>query len=300
MTMLEDLSHRIESDVRGSQEAAVEKQVKEALTELKNQFKYTDSYLSTLYDKNFSKYLKSKTFNSPKKLNYEIVVINNIKQNLIKQWIVAKGLDVTEKSLDEIKKAIYWVCWISQKLSNNNEVGNLIKWVIDEIMAYPDMCIQILKDIFAFAKSLWQMIKSPDDLLKQIGQAYWDVFTQWLNSPEAQYRTWRSAALLVLTFIPWWMGKSLLNVGRWIIKQTWKNISMQPIKQVWKTVLKNGLSQTAKSVAKQTWKVIVKESPKLAMKTAKKWIWEVRNQAISQAASPTKLPPEALQNGPVV
>ena len=39
-------------------------------------------------------------------------------------------------------------------------------------MAYPDMCNQILKDIFAFAKSLWQMIKNPEDLLKQIGQAY--------------------------------------------------------------------------------------------------------------------------------
>ncbi len=239
MAMLEDLSHRIESDVRGSQEAAVEKQVKEALAELKNQFKYTDSYLSTLYDGNFKNYLKSKTFNSSENLNYEIAAINNIKYKLIKKWIDAKSW--AEESPNEFTKAIYWICWISQKINKNDEVRNLIKWVIDEIMAYPDMVIQILKDITGFAKSLWHIIKKPVDLLEQLAQAYWDAFTQWLATPEAQYRTWRSATLLVLTLIPWWMGESLLNVCKWVIRQTWKNISMQSIKQAWKTVLKNGL-----------------------------------------------------------
>ena len=85
MAISDSLSKRIERDVRGSQETAIEVQVKNSLSEIKNKFKYAESYLSTLYDSGFKAYLKSKVFNNIENLPKEILAINNIKQRLIKQ-----------------------------------------------------------------------------------------------------------------------------------------------------------------------------------------------------------------------
>ena len=80
MAISDSLAKKVEADVKGSQEAAVEAQVKNALSEIKNKFKYTESYLSTLYDSGFKTYLRSKTFERPEKLPKEIIAINNIKE----------------------------------------------------------------------------------------------------------------------------------------------------------------------------------------------------------------------------
>ncbi len=45
MAISDSLAKKVEADVKGSQESAVEAQVKNALSEIKNKFKYTESYL---------------------------------------------------------------------------------------------------------------------------------------------------------------------------------------------------------------------------------------------------------------
>ena len=78
MAISKDLAKTIESDVKGSKQEDVEKQVKDALAELKNKLNIKQEYqLSTLYELNFQKYLRSKRFDTiePK----EIIAINNIK-----------------------------------------------------------------------------------------------------------------------------------------------------------------------------------------------------------------------------
>lgn len=265
MAISDSLAKRVESDVKGSQEAAVEAAVKDALSDLKNKFKYQESYLSTLYDTGFQAYLKDRTFNSPEKLAKEITAINNIKLKLINQWLEAKKS--AEHSPNFVtRNVIYPICWISQELSKNTKIGNVVKWVIDELMAIPDMVLQILKNPAEFAKSLWQLIKNPKDLWNWLKQAYWDAFTQWLATPDAQYRTWRSVTLIALTFLPWGAAKFWLNVAKWWIKTT--------TKQIWKITAKNAAKSTVKTWAKNWAKNVVKSAPKSVARkteTALKW-----------------------------
>lgn len=253
MAISDSLAKKVENDVKGSQEAAVEAQVKNALSEIKNKFKYTESYLSTLYDSGFKAFLKSKTFDRPENLPKEIIAINNIKQRIIRQWLEAKKEKVESPNL--VTKAIYWICWISVDLNNNGKMKNIVKWIIDECMAIPDMLIQIMQHPIDFAKWLWTLITHPWQLWNALVQAYWDAFTQWLSTPSAQYRTWRSATLIALTFIPWWLGKSLFNVGKTALRASkWainKGIAKVTWKITWKETAKNAAKQTAKQTAER-------------------------------------------------
>jgi hypothetical protein len=78
-------------------------------------------------------------------------------------------------------------------------MGNLMKGVIDELMAIPDLVIQIVNHPIDFAKGLREMCKNPGQLWEALKEAFTDAFTQGLESPEAQYRTGRSATLIVLS-----------------------------------------------------------------------------------------------------
>lgn len=248
MAISENLSRRVEADVKGSQEAAVESQVKNALSEIKNKFKYTESYISTLYDSGFKAYLKSKTFNSPENLGKEIIAINNIKQRLIKQWLEAKK--DKENSPNLVTKWIYWTLWISRDIHQNGKIKNLLKWVIDECMAIPDLAFYIIQHPIDFAKWLGNLVLHPWQLWTALKQAYWDAFTQSISTPEGAYRKWRSATLIALTFIPWWLGKSLFNVGR--------------------TTLRTSKSAINRGFAKVTWKETAKKTTKQATQTAER------------------------------
>ena len=115
MAISDSLAKRVESDVKGAQEAAVESAVKNALSDIKNKFKYQESYISTLYETSFQTYLKDRTFDSSEKLPKEIISINNIKQKIIKQWLEAKKS--SEHSPNFVtRNIIYPICWISQKI----------------------------------------------------------------------------------------------------------------------------------------------------------------------------------------
>ena len=249
MAISDSLAKKVEADVKGSQEAAVEAQVKNALSEIKNKFKYTESYLSTLYDSGFKTYLRSKTFERPEKLPKEIIAINNIKQRIIKQWLEAKKEKINSPNL--AKQSIYRTLWISRDINNNGKAKNIIKWVIDECMAIPDMLIHIVQHPIDFAKWIWTLITHPWQLWNALKQAYWDAFTQWLSTPSAQYRTWRSATLIALTFIPWWLGKSLLNVGKTTLRAGKWAIKKGVAKVTWKETAKNTAKQTAKQTAER-------------------------------------------------
>ena len=246
MALSNSLSQKIDSDVRGSQEKAIETQVKNSLSEIKNKFKYTESYISTLYDSSFKSYLKLKTFNSPDKLPKEITILNNMKLQLIKQWLEAKK--AAEQSPNLVTKWIYWICWISKDISKNNTTENFIKWVIDELMAIPDMLVQIVKDPIWFGKALYKLITNPKDLRNGLKQAYWDAFTQSLSTPEGAYRKWRSAMLIALSFLPWGAAKFWLNLTRWVRRTVVKKSSNISTK-IW---LKNSTKEVSKTIAKKT------------------------------------------------
>ena len=46
------------------------------------------------------------------------------------------------------------------------------------------------------------MAKNPGQIRKALKEAFTDAFTQGLGTPEAQYRTGRSATLIVLSLFP--------------------------------------------------------------------------------------------------
>ena len=306
MAISDSLAKRVESDVKGSQEAAIEAAVKDALSDFKNKFKYQESYLSTLYDTGFQAYLKDRTFDSPEKLPKEITAINNIKLKLIKQWLEAKKS--TEHSPNFVtRNVIYPICWISQDLSKNNKIRNIMKWVIDELMAIPDMVIQIFKNPAEFARSLWKLIMNPKDLWNWLKQAYGDVFTQInMGTPDAQYRRWRSTTLIVLTFLPWGAAKFwfnvakswVKNVGKWISKVTAKNTVKSTVKNATKSTVKNATkSAPAKSILTKTekwlkwhkaWNTMYRELNWWAKTYAEKQVTKNANRIKTEAGTATK------------
>jgi hypothetical protein len=170
------------------------------LKEIKDKFKYDDDYLSTLYRAEFKNFLSSKSFESGN-VATEIVKLNNIKLNIIKQAL-EKNKESVQKPNWVTRNVIYPACNISPDISKNGKMGNLMKGVIDELMAIPDLVVQILKNPMEFAKGLGELCKNPMQLLKALKEAFTDAFTQGLATPEAQYKTGRSATLIVLSLFP--------------------------------------------------------------------------------------------------
>lgn len=194
------ITTEVKNDVKGNAERIVEEQTLNSLKEIKDKLKYDNDYLSTLYKAEFKNFLKRKSFES-KNIGPDIIKLNNIKLGIIK-----RGLEKNKENLQKpnwvTRKIIYPACNISPDISKNSQMGNIMKGVIDELMAIPDVLLMIVKDPLAFGKGLWEMIKKPGEIRKTLKEAFTDAFTQGIATPEAQYRTGRSATLIILSLFP--------------------------------------------------------------------------------------------------
>ena len=206
----ERLKNEVREDVIWKKEAEVEAKVISMLQEIKDQVMLEDEYVHDLYRKEFKAKLKEKEhtwiWDTFKKLNN------------IKLWIIERELNKRKGEILEpnrvTKNVIYPVCGISMDINKNWKVLNVMKGVIDELMALPDMVAEIAKHPIDFAKGMARIIQNPGQMIKSIVASYTDI-AWWWGTPESQYKTWRSATLIVLTFFPWWWWwKWLLNIAK--------------------------------------------------------------------------------------
>ena len=137
----------VKNDVKGAQENVIEDATLQGLKEIKDKFQYDDEYLSTLYKAEFKHFLTSKNFET---INAnEIVQLNNIKLNIIKKAL-EKNKEQAQNPNRVTRKIIYPACNIDQDIAKNGKVANLIKGVIDELMAIPDLVVMIIKNPIEF------------------------------------------------------------------------------------------------------------------------------------------------------
>lgn len=208
-----EISERLKSEVREDvvwkKEAEVEAKVIGYLQEIKDQVMLEDEYVHDLYRKEFKAKLKEK--------EHTWIWDTFTKLNNIKLWIIERELNKRKWEILEpnwvTKNVIYPVCGISMDINKNWKVLNVVKGVIDELMALPDMVAEIAKHPIDFAKGMARIIQNPGQMIKSIVESYTDI-AWWFATPEAQYKTWRSATLIVLTFFPWGWWKWLVNIAK--------------------------------------------------------------------------------------
>ena len=214
MGFSKELEVEVKSDVEGKEELKVEEEIIKSLKEIKEQVIWLeDEDVRVLYRDEFKAFLKGRKFNRYEKNDDNRKKLKNIKNGIIEREL-EKRKDEVLKPNRVTRNVIYPVCWISMNINKNWKIKNLVKWVIDELMALPDMILEIKKHPVDFAKGMARIISNPKQMIKSILESFTDAFTQWLWTPEAQYRTWRSATLIVLSFFPWWIWKWLLNIAK--------------------------------------------------------------------------------------
>lgn len=283
---LTNLKTEIESDVRGSAEQMVEEHALNSLKEIKNKLKLDDEYITTLYKAEFKTYLKSKSFENWN-LAPEIIKINNIKLEIIKKWLEKNKEQLSDPN--RVTRRILYPIWnISTDISNNGPTKNIIKGIIDELMAIPDMAIMILKNPKEFGMGLWEMIKNPGTMLKALKEAFTDAFTQGMATPEAQYRTGRSSTLIVLSLFPGGIGKSLFNVAKTSTRIATRATVKTAKKVVWKStaesakVISKGAKNMTKDLGKHTANKIEQQAIKQGEKATKKTIDQIQKWTLNK------------------
>ena len=250
---VETLYKQIENDVIWNYESQLENKAKNSINKLKQKWKLSESELNKIYNTNYKKLL-SWNINSVQILTNKISQLDSLTNKLIAKYL-SKSL---EKTKDPWYKGwIYFVCWwIDSDIRNNGKIKNIAKWVIDEIISIPEMFAEVAKHPIETWKALYNaLIKNFSWTMKEIAKQYGNIFSG-LWTPEAQYKTWRSAALIILTFLPGWAAKWLSKIttmAKNTLKSTWRWI-----KKAGTAIVKWEVKETTKNVMKK-WKEAVKK-----------------------------------------
>lgn len=250
-----ELISTIENDTSWAKECPVEEHAVKALERLKNEWKFSDDELQQLYSTELKQYLW--TIDSDNAMLYKVQKLNAITWKLLKTRL--EQAKETKESSDSswFKNMIYWCIWVDKKIESNTTGKNIAKWVIDELASIPEMMCEIVKHPIDFWQWLYvALVKNFAQTMNAIKNSYTDVF-QWSETPEKAYKTGRSAVNIILTLLPWFIGKKLLQIG----KTTGKRGVV-----LWKWAWKIG-----QKVLPRTSEKIVKWA-KIAAETTKKWV----------------------------
>jgi len=215
------LKSQIREDITWSQQLSLENATIEALARLKQKAAISDEELKSIYETNFNKLVSG---NSDSKNLLEIWINLKSVENKLMVTYLSRAKENSEKPPSAVRKIIYSCCGIKNDLNQNSKSKNIAKWVIDELMAIPELLSQIInpswwfKNAREFATWLYNaLIRNFSQTIREIAKSFTDVF-KWTDTPEKQYRTWRSAMLIVLSLIPWAIGKWLLRAWRMVTK----------------------------------------------------------------------------------
>ena len=258
MATPQELWLEIKNDIKWTFEKSLEKKAFEALNKLKKEGKMSQEEITKLYNTNFKKFLQVDV-KTDDILVQKILQIDNVTKKLLalqlskpkeSEWLTSKAKDL-----------IYRTANIDKDIYKNSSWANIAKGVIDEILSIPEMLEQAIKHPIDFAKWLKSaLIDNFSQTMKAMKEQFTDI-ASWLWNAESQYKTWRSAVLIIMTFFPWWLWKTLLNIGKSVPKL---------FSKAWRSSLKNWAElsiKTAKSSVKESIK-----KPINYIKESKLWI----------------------------
>ena len=260
-----NITNKIEQDINWSMEIALEDTTKDLLKKLQEKWLLSNDELNAVYETNF-KDIVSWSIDDGSELAEKITQLHSIQNKLLATYM-ANAKEKNEEP-GHIKSLLYWTCGIDTDITKNSSAKNITKGIIDEIMSIPEMLIEIVKSPIAFGESMYEaLIMNFWETMSAIKDSYTDILGG-IDTPESAYKTGRSWVLIILTFFPGAIGKTLLNIWRTTGKLAAK--------------IGKGASNAAKSWLK---KAFPKSAESLAKKASKKTIDLNKNMHTSREAA---------------
>lgn len=274
VTLNRNLENELVNDIGWKFQQDLEKKAKESLLDLKKKGKFSDQELHQLYKTNFKQLLKINV-NDASVLVKKSSEIDNVTKKLL-----AINLKNGKESgvVNKIKGIIYRPLGIDHDLKKNDKKRNIMKGVIDEVMGLPEM--------------LESIIASPMEFLSWLKNIFsWETWKQMLadmanigmSTPEQQYQSGKTAAMVLMMIFPWWIAKiaaKILKKTKWFIKKNFSKWGKWIVKEAdgkwvkWQknqgkekqTTNKNNKSTTNKNNKEIVWGKLEK------IKGFKKWL----------------------------
>ena len=280
--MTPEINKLIENDIKGAEEKHLENKVKDAIKKLQEKGKLSNEELKTVYTTNYKKLFSGEI------KNVDILMKKTSELDQLTNKLIATYLKKNREKTKEwdswtgkiARKTAYTIFNIDQDLTKNSEIGNIGKGIIDELLSIPEMFEQLVKHPIDTFKGLYvALVENFSQTMKDIAKQYTNIFSG-LGTPQDQYKTGRSAALIILTFLPgWatkWLGKlvsaakNLVSRGTGAAKNIVKTTLTSGVKAgvretvaIWKNAGKKAIE-----VTKNTYKATI-EGTKNAYKGAK-------------------------------
>lgn len=254
MTLDATLQAEVQQDITGSFEKDLEKKATEALNRLQARWKMTDAELKTLYSTNFKKLLQGDV------KTIDVLMQKGAKIDQVTNKLFAIQLSKPKEVewwffINRAKNRCFEQVGINQDVNKNSTTENIMKGVIDEIVALPEMMEQVISHPIDFITWLSALFKG--ETWKKLRA---EISNVWLATPQQQYQSGRSGMMAVMMIFPWAIGKSLLNIGKKlgkVVKRTGERILPNATKRIATTIEKTTVKGTINA-----WKDMVKNSAK--------------------------------------
>lgn len=148
--------------------------------------------------------------------------------------------------ISALKSGLYFPLWIEENTAQNNEYQNFGKWVIDELLALPEV-IELITTNPQARTQIWEWIKN---------MSFKDVYESLKISADNAYEWWRATVFSILLLLGVW---ALLKTGSKLALKIAKSKSIHIAKEWWKKAFdtaKESLKKWVKESAKQADEVV--------------------------------------------
>ena len=258
----------------------IDKRIKDSIKDWYNQL------LAKRADKTIIESYISKSIQIIENKNNEITdistMLNSLSENQknsihsantdIIDWKVEKVSD-SKTSFKVIKSVLYLAIPndgkdVDEDLSKNTVKANFLKWVVDELLAFPELIALIIENSEVREKvlsTLWDALKDPSKIFVWIWES--------LSDFESPYDAWKSSVNILLTATWLWS----------LLKNLWVNVIKKSIAPVMKTITKG-----------KNWVIKIAE---WTGKVAKETIEKGKNWVIKVAEWTGKVAKETIEKG---
>lgn len=271
-----EINKLIEKDIKGAEEKHLENKAKDAIKKLQEKGKLSNEELKTVYTTNYKKLFSGEI------KNVDILMKKTSELDQLTNKLIAKYLKINHEKSKEwdswtgkiARKTAYTIFNINQDLTKNSKIGNIGKGIIDELLSIPEMFEQLVKHPIDTFKGLYAaLVENFSQTMKDIAKQYTNIFSG-LGTPQDQYKTGRSAALIILTFLPgWatkWLGK-LVSAAKNLVSR-----GTGAAKNIVKTTLTSGVKAGARETV-AIWKNAGKKAIEVTKNTYKATIEGTKN-----------------------
>lgn len=274
--MTPEINKLIENDIKGAEEKHLENKAKDAIKKLQEKGKLSNEELKTVYTTNYKKLFSGEI------KNVDILMKKTSELDQLTNKLIATYLKKNHEKTKEwdswtgkiARKTAYTIFNIDQDLTKNSKIGNIGKGIIDELLSIPEMFEQLVKHPIDTFKGLYDaLVKNFSQTMKEIANQYTNIFSG-LGTPQDQYKTGRSAALIILTFLPGWATKWLGKLA-----SAAKNLVSRGIgaaKNIAKTTLTSGVKAGVRETV-AIWKNAGKKAIEVTKNTYKATIEGTKN-----------------------